>query len=117
MEYKKGAAVFRLQRPFLYRLICFFHAGSGAGYSVAPSGPEPCAARVNLRRRDGRPACAHNFDMWCSFALSFKLRRNIAEVFPNRQMLRAGLLALAAADAVAGLAVLQRRVAVIDRLA
>lgn len=114
MEYKKGAAVFRLQRPFLYRLICFFHAGSGAVYSAAPSGLEPCAASVNLRRG---PACAHNFGVWSSFTLSFKLRRDVAEVFPDRQMLRTGLLTLAAADAVAGFTVLQRRVAVINRLA
>lgn len=112
MEYKKGAAVFRLQRPFLYRLICFFIR--------VP------AQRIRPRRRDLNrvlhvnqrrgPACAHNFGIWSSFVLSFKLRRDVAEVFPDRQMLRTGLLTLAAADAVAGFAVLQRRVAVINRL-
>lgn len=54
---------------------------------------------VNQRRRDGQSACAHNFGMRNSFALSFKLRRDVAEVFPDRQMLRTGLFALAAAEA------------------
>lgn len=116
MEYKKGAAVFRLQRPFLYRLICFFTPVPAQ--RIRPRRPGlNRVPHVNQRRRDGQSACAHNFGMWGSFALSFKLRRDVAEVFPDRQMLRAGLLALTAADAVAGFAVLQRRVAVIDRLA
>ena len=116
MEYKKGAAVFRLQRPFLYRLICFFTPVPAQ--CIRPLRPGlNRVLHVNQRRRDGQSACAHNFGVWSSFTLSFKLRRDVAEVFPDRQMLRTGLLTLAAADAVAGLAVLQRRVAVIDRLA
>lgn len=113
MEYKKGAAVFRLQRPFLYRLICFFTPVPAQRTRPRRPGLNR-VLHVNQRRG---AACAHNFGMWGSFALSFKLRRDVAEVFPDRQMLRACLLTLAAADAVAGLAVLQRRVAVIDRLA
>lgn len=113
MEYKKGTAVFRLQRPFLYRLICFFTPVPAQ--CIRPRRPGlNRVLHVNQRRG---AACAHNFGMWGSFALSFKLRRDVAEVFPDRQMLRAGLLALTAADAVAGFAVLQRRVAVINRLA
>ena len=116
MEYKKGTAVFRLQRPFLYRLICFFTRAPAQ--CIRPRRPGlNRVLHVNLCRRDGQSACAHNFGMWSSFALRFKLRRDIAEVFPDRQMLRACLLTLAAADAVAGFAVLQRRVAVINRLA